>query len=306
MSHAIGNESRSEYRSISISPEETDALLLEVNAQLQDGIFDPQNAPVMEQLIESLGDTRGMVRLRCAETLGEIGKPATPFLVAALANHSHVVVRRAAAKTLTLIADTTAIPTLINSLLNDDDTVVKGSSVGALARMGEAAVPVLLDILASGDHPESTIGHAAWALAFIGTEAKELVYRQIDSNSAVVRSAVVGAIASIAQEHPEEQAFTVLTNALADTDANVRSEAASALGTLAHQPAIPQLLELLNHPDGDSRKAAALALMKIGNPGVLALLKSAWEREPDVVIQGVMKLAISQLEKQVEDDDWDG
>lgn len=305
MSHAIGNESRSAYRSISISPEETDALLLEVNAQLHDGIFDPQNATVMEQLIESLGDTRGLVRLRCAETLASMGQPATPFLVAALANHPNVVVRRAAAKTLTLIADTTAIPTLIHSLLNDEDTVVKGSSVGALARMGEAAVPVLLDILASGDHPESTIGHAAWALAFIGTQAKELVYRQIDSSSAVVRSAVVGAIASIAQEHPEEQAFTVLITALTDTDVNVRSEAASALGTLAHQPAIPQLVELLSHDQGETRKAAALALMKMGDPGVLDSLKAAWEREPDGAIQGVMKLAISQLEKQVEDDDWD-
>jgi bilin biosynthesis protein len=305
MSNAIGNESRSEYHSISISPEETDTLLIQVNANLHDGIFDAQNSQVMQKLVESLGDTRGLVRLRCAETLAGIGKPATPFLVVALANHPNVVVRRAAAKTLTLIADTAAIPTLIDSLLTDEDTVVKGSSVGALARMGEAAVPVLLDILASGEHPESTKGHAAWALAFIGTEAKELVYRQIDSDSAVVRAAVVGAIASIAQEHPEEQAFTVLTNALADADANVRSEAASALGTLAHRSAIPQLVELLRHADGDTRKAAALALMKIGDVTVLDSLNAAREQEPDAAIQGVMKLAISQLEKQVEDSDWD-
>jgi bilin biosynthesis protein len=297
MSNAIGNQSQSEQDAIELSPAETDTLLIEVNAQLHDGIFDPQNSQVLQKLVESLGDTRGLVRLRCAETLSEIGKPATPFLVAALAKHPNVVVRRAAAKTLTLIADTAAIPTLIHSLLNDEDTVVKGSSVGALARMGEAAVPVLLDILASGEHPESTKGHAAWALAFIGTEAKELVYRQIDSDSAVVRAAVVGAIASIAQENPEEQAFTVLANALADADANVRSEAASALGTLAYRPAIPQLVELLSHADGETRKAAALALMKIGDPSVLASVKMALEREPDAAIQGVMKLVISQLEK---------
>lgn len=304
MSNAIGHESQSEQDTISISPAETDTLLIEVNAQLQEGIFDPQNPHIMQQLVESLGDTRGVVRLRCAETLGDIGKPATPFLVAALANHPNVVVRRAAAKTLTLIADTTAIPTLIDSLLNDEDTVVKGSSVGAMARMGEAAVPVLLDILSSGKYPESTIGHAAWALAFIGTEAKELVYRQIDSNSAVVRSAVVGAISSIAQEHPDEEAFAVLTNALADPDANVRSEAASGLGILAYRPAIPKLAELMSHTDGETRKAAALALMKIGDVEVLDTLKTALDREPESAIQTVIKLAISQLEKQVENDDW--
>ncbi|MGB3560375.1 MAG: HEAT repeat domain-containing protein, partial [Geitlerinemataceae cyanobacterium] len=198
-----------------------------------------------------------------------------------------------------------ALPTLIDSLLNDEDTVVKGSSVGAMARMGEAAVPALLDILASSEHPESTKGHAAWALAFIGIQAKELVYRQIDSNSAVVRAAVVGAIASIAQEHPEKQAFNVLTNALDDADVNVRSEAASALGTLAYRPAIPQFVELLSHDDRETRKAAALALMKIGDVQVLDHLNAAREKEPDTAIQGVMKLAISQLEKQSKDDDWE-
>ncbi len=290
-----------------LSQAETDALLEAVSEQLDLETFDTNDHQLLKQMVECLGDSRGMVRLRVAETLGEIGESATPFLLAALANHPNVVVRRASAKTLTIIADPTAVPDLVHALLNDEDTVVKGSSVGALARTGEAAVPLLLDILASPEHPESTKGHAAWALAFIGAEGKKYLYQSITSDSAVVRSAVVGAIAKIAQESPEEEAaFRTLVNALCDPDENVRCEAASVLGNLTYQPAIPNLVQLLHQPQWESRKAAALALMKIGEAcskdavqrtAILDSLQTALTQEPEIAVQGVIKLAISQIEK---------
>jgi bilin biosynthesis protein len=305
MSVRLNSEIQSEDDSVLLAQQETDALLDRVVEQIAQQTFDPSDRHLLEQMVECLGDTRGMVRLRCAQTLGEIGKPATPFLIEALAHHQNVVVRRAAAKTLTLIADTAAIPTLIHSLLNDEDTVVKGSSVGALARMGEASVPVLLEILASPEHPESTKGHAAWALAFIGAEAKEQLYREIDSDSAEVRGAVVGAIAKVAQEQQEEMAFGLLVKALGDRSQNVRCEAASALGNLAYKPAIPNLVKLLHHSEGESRKAAALALMKIGERETLEPLQAAFHKEPEAAVKTIIKLAISQIEKQSDEDDWD-
>lgn len=283
----------------------TDELLDRVLVQINDRTFDPSDRHLLQQMVESLGDTRGMVRLRCAQTLGEIGKPATPILVEALLHHQNVVVRRAAAKTIALIVDTTTIPSLIHALLNDEDTVVKGSSIGALAVMGEASVPVLLEILSAPESPESTKGHAAWALAFIGAEAKEQLYREIASDSAEVRGAVVGAIAKVAQEQPEEAAFQLLIEALGDSSENVRCEAASALGNLAHKPAIPYLVELLHHLEAETRKAAALALMKVGDREALEPLKSALERESAASVQGIIKLAMSQLEKRSAFDDWD-
>jgi bilin biosynthesis protein len=166
----------------------------------------------------------------------------------ALANHLNPVVRRASAKTLTIIADPIAIPTLINTL-DDEDTVVKSSVFGALARIGEAAVPALLEILGSPAQPESAKGHAAWALAFIGAEAKQQLYQAIASDSAEVRAAVVGAITKVAQENPEAEAFNTLVNSLTDPAEIVRSEAAAALGNLTYQPTIPNLVQLLHHAD---------------------------------------------------------
>ncbi|MEZ2317540.1 MAG: HEAT repeat domain-containing protein [Microcoleus sp.] len=274
---------------------ETDAFLRQVTEQIDLDTFDPDDAEILQRLVECLGDTRGMTRLRFAETLAEIGEASTPFLLDGLANHANPVVRRAAAKTLTLIADPTAVPHLIHALLNDEDTVVKGSSIGALARIGEPSVQALLDILASKDLPESTIGHAAWALAFIGAEAKEYLYQAIASDSSVVRGAVVGAIAKVAQEEPKPELFEILVKSLTDVDVDVRCEAAAALGNLAYKPAIPNLIELLDTDDGETRRAAALSLMKVGDRSAIEPLQAALAKESEVAIQGVIKLAISQI-----------
>jgi bilin biosynthesis protein len=287
-----------------VDPAVSDALIEQVMAQqaTADSTFDPAT---LAQLVEAMGDARGMTRLRIATMLSEIGAPATPFLLAALNNHPNVVVRRACAKTLTLIADPNTVPQMLQALLTDPDTVVKGSSVGAMARIGAPAVGPLLEILGNADRPEEMKGHAAWALAFIGAEVKELLYPAIHSDSPAVRGAVVGAIAKVAQEEPTPALFDLLINALSDPDGNVRCEAAAALGNLAYKPALPALLTLLTHQSAETRKAAALSLMKLRDPSAIEPLKSHLTLEPDTALHPVLKLAINQLEKQTATDDWD-
>jgi bilin biosynthesis protein len=289
-----------------MSTEEVDEFLAIARQEVADGTFDVGDGQRIHRMVECMGDPRGMVRLGFADTLGRIGKPATPFLIAALLEHADPVVRRASAKTLTLIADPETVSPLVHALLHDEDTVVKGSSVGALARIGGASVPVLLEILASPEHPESTKGHAAWALAFIGTEAKEYLYREIDAESPEVRAAVVGAIAKIAQENGEETAFSLLVNALEDSSETVRCEAAAVLGNLAYKPAVSRLISLLEHPSEETRKSAALSLMKIKDTGAIEPLRSSLEKESNGSIAPVIKLAIAQLERQAEENEWDG
>ena len=287
-----------------VDPVVTDALIDRVTTQITRDTFDPDDHDLLKQLVESFGDTRGLVRLRLASTLGEIGDPATPCLLDALAHHVNPVVRRACAKTLTLIADPATVPQLVQALLTDEDTVVKGSAIGALARLGSASVPPLLEILADPARPQSMKGHAAWALAFIGAAAKEYLYPAMASDSPAVRGAVIGAIAKVAQEDPQPDLFAILINALADRDTDVRCEAAAALGNLAYQPALPQLTALLQHPDWVTRKAGALALMKVGDHSAIATLQTALTTEPEAAVQPVIKLAIAQLERQSATDDW--
>ena len=288
-----------------LSHEETDDLLTKVNQQIAQGVFDSNDQQLMWQMVECLGDTRGMVRLGYAEALGRVGKPAVDLLIDALLHHSNAVVRRAAGKTITLIEDPKAVPHLIYALLNDNDTVVQASAIGALARMGEASVTPLIDVLASQDSTESNKGHAAWALAFIGSKAKDKLYSAYDSDSPEVRAAVVGAIAKVAEENRDDaKALDLLVKSLQDEAANVRSEAAAVLGNLKYQPAVPDLRLLLVHSEGETRKSAALSLMKIGDRDSIKPLQAALIQEGDEGIKKAITLAITLLSKQNETEDW--
>jgi len=274
-----------------------DILIQKVNDQISLGTFDNSDRQLMLKLVEGLGDPRGLVRLRFAETIGEIGEPATTFLTEALANDQNVVLRRAAAKTLTIIADPKAVPTLINSFLNDPDTVVRSSAAGALARTGEASVTALLEILESPDRPQDTKGHAAWALAFIGSEAAEYLYQALNSESLDVRCAVIGALGHVAQERSDEKSCSILVSALTDPEAIIRTEAAAALGQVDYPAAIPHLILALQDSDLDVRKAAINSLGKIGNSNVLETLQPLLNDDQEVV-RVLAKLAIAQINRQ--------
>lgn len=304
MSQSLNSEASAINDPVQQIQTENDALLQRVDEQITLDTLDTEDQPLLERLVEGLGDPRGMVRLRFAETLGEIGEAATPFLVRALANHANVVVRRAAAKTLTIIADPAAIQTLIHSFINDEDTVVRSSSAGALARTGEAAVPALLDILASTKYAEDTKGHAAWALAFIGSEAADYLYEALNAASLDVRCAVVGALGHVAQEQSDEKSCNLLVAALTDPEALIRTEAAAALGQVNYLPAVPHLILAIRDPDLDVRKAVINSLGKIGERSALEPLQALLNDEQEVV-RVLTKLAIAQIERQSEEtDDW--
>lgn len=279
---------------------ETDALIESITEQISLHTFDVNDTAVLSQMVECLGDTRGLIRLRFAQTLGSIGETATPLLVDALLHHINPVVRRAAGKTLALICDPDTIPSLLYALLNDEDTVVKGSAVGALAKMGEASVPALLDILADPVRSQSTKGHAAWALGFIGAEAAPFLEDAIKSDSIDVRCATVGAIAHLAQEQGDERAAQLLVSTLSDVDPNVRSEAASAIGKMAYLPALPNLITALADPDGEVRRTAAVSLGKLGDQSAIPHLEILLDDELEPV-RILAKLAITKIQNHEED-----
>lgn len=277
-----------------IDPAATDALLKLVTEQIDLDTFDADDSVQLQQIVECLGDPRGLIRLRVAQTLGDIGGAATPLLVAALLDHLNPVVRRAAGKTLALIMDTSTVPDLLHALLNDEDTVVRGSAVGALAKMGEASVPALLSILADPIRSESTKGHAAWAIGFIGAEAAPFLESAIRSDSIDVRCAAVGAIANLAQQG-DERAIQLLIATLSDVDPNVRSEAASAIGKMAYLPALPNLITALGDPDGEVRRTAAVSLGKLGDRSAIPALEVLLTDDLEPV-RVLAKLAITKIE----------
>ncbi|NET11106.1 MAG: hypothetical protein F6K16_41765 [Symploca sp. SIO2B6] len=71
-----------------LSQQYVDELLSRVGAQVANKTFDITQDEVFKELVEALGDVRGMKRLRAATLLGEeIGTPSTRFLMDALLEH---------------------------------------------------------------------------------------------------------------------------------------------------------------------------------------------------------------------------
>jgi bilin biosynthesis protein len=283
----------------------TDALIAMVTEQVMTHQFDGNDQALLSRLVEEgLGDTRGLVRLRFASTIGEIGEAATPVLVEALAHNKNEVIRRAAAKTLTLIGDPWAVPTLLHAFLHDDDQVVRSSAIGALARTGgELAVPPLLDILGDAQADETIKGHAAWALAFIGAETTEYLTPALKSDSLDVKCAVLGAIVKVIQDQPNPQLTELLIAALKDPEAIIRAEAASGLGQVNIIAALPDLVLACSDVDVNVRKAAVSAIGKVGDTSSLPTLQAALD-DPEAVVKVLAKVAIGLLERRSADDDW--
>ena len=183
--------------------------------------------------------------------------------------------------------------------MHDEDTVVKSSSISALADTGKPSVPVLLEILSDSNQPDSIKGHAAWALGVIGSDAADELFKAADSDLDDVRQAAVGAIAGIAREKQDERAITTLVAALDDSNTEVRLEAASALGEVRSAVARPKLIEHLADGDPDVRKGMALALMKVGDQDTVPVLKEVLEKEADPNIKRIIALAVSQLQNRL-------
>jgi len=281
-----------------LSTEEAETLALELRSQLSLGLVPASDSGAIERIIAGLGDARGLLRLTFAESLGAIGTPAVHPLCRALGQHSNVTVRRAAAKTLTLIADAAALPHLLEALLKDDDPVVQGSAVGAMAAVGDQALSPLLSVLVNPEASAMQQGLASWGIAFIGARAPEALRQAACAPNPQIRAAAIAALGDQIQSLGDTHARQLVLLALADPDTDVRAEAATLMGKLNETDwACPQLLPLLSDTEKQVRKNAALSLMKLEAESALPALQEAANSESHEDVRLIFALAIKQIEK---------
>ena len=283
---------------IQLSEQEALDLASHLKEKLRVGLPIDSDPDSINKMVAGLGDPRGLLRLRFADSLGAVGKAAVPALCQAMISSDQVTVRRAAAKTLTLIADPSSLPALLSSLMTDSDSVVQGSAMGAMAAIGQEAVEPILTILRNPDSSEMQIGLANWALAFIGDRAPEALREAACSENASVRKAAISALGSQIQSLDDQQARDLLNRALNDSCSEIRAEAVTLLGKLEDTIwAEPMLLPALSDPDTWVRKNSALSLMKLGVKSSIPRLEELSHQENDQVVKNVLLLAIRQLKK---------
>lgn len=305
----------------------TDALIIEVNDMLSARALLPQQ--LIERMVVHLADNRGMARLGLVEAFGTIGSPALPALLAGLTSCPNPVVRRSCGKALAKIGDSAATEPLLTTLVNDEDTVTRSSSAGALARMGRVAVPHLLKLISDPSISMTAKGHAAWAISFMQGDAGDALFDSVHHPSQDVRIAVISALGAVAigdalpamgtssdddwgeddceKAGLRDRAISVMRTALNDGSPEVRAEAATALANAGCTEEAGKIADMLTDQDVELRRTAALALMKLGDVSVVERLSERADDETEVdSVRNVARLAASYLKQMVEEDsDWE-
>ena len=252
----------------------------------------------IKQMVAGLGDQRGALRLTFAQSLGNVGEAAIPYLCDAMKNNPNVIIRRASAKTLNLIGSKQALPNLIEAFKTDPDPVVQGSSAGAMATIGVPAIEDLLKILTEPNCTAFQVGLINLALSFIGSKAPDALNNAIQSENIEIRIAAITVLAEQIQSGRNQSASKTLLKALSDQSSEVRAEAATMVGkTLEPEDASEKLCELLSDESVQVRKNTSLALMKMEAEEAIRPLKNAAAIEKNEQVKSVMNVAIKVLEQ---------
>ena len=296
MSEATSNQQINERESL------TEQEALELAEVLKQKLVDQEtpssDQTSIKQMVAGLGDQRGALRLTFAQSLGNVGEAAIPYLCDAMKNNPNVIIRRASAKTLNLIGSEEALPNLIEAFKTDPDPVVQGSSAGAMATIGVPAIEDLLKILTEPNCSAFQVGLINLALSFIGSKAPDALNNAIQSENIEIRIAAITVLAEQIQSGKYQSASKTLLKALSDQSSEVRAEAATMVGkTLEPEDASEKLCQLLSDESVQVRKNTSLALMKMEAEEAIRPLKNAAAIEKDEQVKSVMNVAIKVLEQ---------
>ena len=172
----------------------------------------------------------------------------------------------------------TILPQALELLRHPED---RDQAVAALVRLGDAAVPALLDLLHDPDPP---VRHAAaWAVGRL---------RDRGSARALIRAAEWTTPLAHAQGDPA--AAMTLIRALRSGSRPTRVMAMVALGRLGDRRAAPDLIEQLGGDYLLGRLAAIWALGRIGAPEALPHLADALD-DPDPLLRDCAAEAIEAV-----------
>ena len=147
--------------------------------------------------------------------------------------------------------------------IGDDDWRVRRAAVKALAaRRDEALVDGVIAALRDGHRDFSVLSSALQLLTLTGVDSTKALVRLMDDADADLR--IQAALALGSQRHPE--ATDALLRALDDPDPNVRFHAIESLGRLASPSAIDKLAAIAESRDFYLAFPAIEALVRINDP----------------------------------------
>ena len=211
-------------------------------------------------------------RLHAARVLQEL-QPEDPAVLRLLRDR-HPAVRVQAADWASRYP-TPEVADAVAPLLDDPDVVSRYAVQDALLRLGDVAVPAILERLTT------RAGAAALPALRVALAIGEPVFapaalRLCEDANADVRAHAVRLLGAVGGRDAAE----ALLLRLDDEQTQVRAAAAHALGRIGHWPAASALAARLRDRDWDVRWSAGLALRRLGSPGRLLLRKAFQDSDP--------------------------
>jgi HEAT repeat protein len=225
-------------------------------------INDPAAAPA---LLALLGQNRPGTSAALLAALRGLRHPGVLAPALAALEHDSADVRREAVGALAYLRDASALPALATRLVNDVDPIVRRAAAGALS----FAEPIHNDALLPA------FGHAL--TADTDWQVREETIATIDKLGWPSSVALLG---------------TTLEN---DAAWEVRLKAARALGRLRAIEAIPALIAALSHAVANLRKEAAGALGVIAHPCAATALEETARRDTDLDVRKAASRALEAL-----------
>lgn len=193
---------------------------------------------------QAQNEPRGLALIKKLEQQGD-----TKGLLDLLLPTQSVMMRRAASRSLALIASPEAVPRLAHYLDIDSDRGVRQNLARALGRLGDDnSLPALLNALQ--DEMPLVREEAALALSRFNSPASY------------------------------EALLTALQHKEGERSWLVRRQAAEALGRLSDRRAVAALTAALRDESDRVHPAAAAALGQLGDPSAIAALKRARHQTP--------------------------
>jgi HEAT repeat protein len=237
------------------------------------------------------------IRSTAADSLARFGDKAVPDLIKALAVDNKAEARAAAVGALTAIGEAAkdAIPALKDIFLASDP--LAGNAAIALARIGKASLPVLVE--GSKSDNASTKRFAVDGLGILGGDGVPALIDVTGDKDANARSWAVSRL--VAMRIADKSVVIAFAYLLKDTDDRVRFGALGGLQIAgpAAAPALTQLIEGMTDKSETMRWRCALVLGRIGpaaKDAVPALTTALDDPNPNVRNQA--KQALKLIEKK--------
>lgn len=168
----------------------------------------------------------------------------------------------------------------------------------ALVRMGPACAPAIGTLLATpGDHSAAMLKGLLMVTSRIGAAADMAMMRSLASHAdPEVRVEAVRVLGAIA---PDPVSVDICLAAMDDAEWPVRAIAASSLGRLRDERAIPRLARAMGDPAYWVRHHVAEALASLGEPGVESVRRGLTDANPfvrDMAAQVLFMRALAEGE----------